>query len=100
MGENHFTSIPTATYGAVQLMAAIAYWILQRTILAREGPDSLLAAAVGRDLKGKASPFFYVAAIPLAFVSPWISGALYVFVALMWLLPDRRIEKAVSNRGG
>jgi uncharacterized membrane protein len=99
MGENHFTPIPTATYGAVLLMAAIAYWILQQTILGREGPDSLLATAVGADLKGKASPLLYVAAIPLSFVHPAIAGAIYVFVALMWLVPDRRIERALSNRG-
>lgn len=98
MGENHFAALPTATYGVILLMAAIAYWILQGTILAREGKDSLLATAVGSDLKGKASPFFYVAAIPLAFVNQWIAGGLYVFVALIWLVPDRRIEKAISTQ--
>jgi uncharacterized membrane protein len=95
MGENHFAPIPTATYGVVLLMAAIAYWILQQTILRREGPGSLLAVAVGADLKGKASPFFYAAAIPLAFVNAWIAGGLYALVALIWLVPDRRIEKVL-----
>ncbi len=92
MGENHFASLPTAVYGVVLLMAALAYTILQRTIVALEGPESLLAQAVGRDRKGKLSLLCYGAAIPLAFVSPWISDALYVLVALMWLVPDRRIE--------
>jgi uncharacterized membrane protein len=92
MGENHFTALPTALYGFVLLMAAIAYWILQRAIIASQGVHSLLAKAVGRDLKGKASPIIYLAAIPLAFLAPWISQLLYVFVAAMWMVPDRRIE--------
>jgi uncharacterized membrane protein len=99
MGENHFAAAPSALYGFVLLMAALAYTILQRVILLREGPDSLLASAVGSDLKGKLSPFIYVVAIPAAFVSHWISGALYVAVALLWLKPDRRIERAIA-RGG
>src|SRR5437016_4517711 len=90
MGENHFASTPSAIYGVVLLMAAIAYFILLRRILRLEGPDSVLAAAVGRDVKGKISPVLYLAAIPSAFVSPWISGALYVIVALMWIVPDPR----------
>ena len=98
MGENHFASAPTAAYGVVLLMAAIAYYILQRTILRSQGPDSLLARAVGGDLKGKLSPLFYLTAIPLAFVRPSISDALYVAVALMWLTPDRRIERAIDGR--
>jgi uncharacterized membrane protein len=98
MGENGFASLPTALYGGVLLMAAIAYWILQRAIVAAEGHDSLLAAAVGRDIKGNLSPALYVLAIAAAFVRPWIAGALYVVVALMWLVPDRRIERALAGR--
>jgi uncharacterized membrane protein len=96
MGENHFAPLPTAAYGVVLLLAAGAYWILQRTIIRHQGADSVLARAVGRDLKGKLSPLFYMLAIPSAFVRPWIAGALYVAVALMWLLPDRRIERVVA----
>jgi uncharacterized membrane protein len=98
MGENHLAAIPTAIYGFVLLMAAIAYYILQRTIIAKEGRESLLAQAVGRDWKGKLSPLFYLAAVPLAFVSPWIAGGLYVFVALVWLIPDPRIEREIEKR--
>jgi uncharacterized membrane protein len=97
MGENHFESTPSAVYGAMLLMAAIAYYILQSRILRLEGPQSTLAVAVGRDRKGKISPLIYAAAIPLAYVSPWISGALYVLVALIWLLPDPRIETQVHR---
>ena len=97
MGETDFAALPTAVYGADLLLAAIAYFILQTAIIAEEGPDSRLRAALGRDLKGKISPLLYFAAIPLAFVSPWIALAVYVFVALMWLVPDRRIESAVSE---
>lgn len=95
MGENHFASAPTAVYGFVLLMAAIAYWILQSAIIRQEGRDSVLARATANDLKGKISPLFYLAAIPLAFVRPWLAGALYVAVALMWLIPDSRIERAL-----
>jgi len=98
MGENHFAPVPTALYGVPLLMAAIAYWLLQRAILAKHGNNSLLAAAVGSDLKGKLSPVIYVVAIPSAFVSPRIAGALYVLVALIWLVPDPRIEKALKAR--
>ena len=98
MGENHLAPTPTAVYGFVLLMAAIAYYILQRAIIAQQGRDSLLAAALGRDWKGKLSPVLYLAAIPLAFVSPWISSGLYAFVALMWLIPDRRIERVLEKR--
>ena len=98
MGENHLAAIPTAIYGFVLLMAAIAYYILQRTIIAKEGRESLLAQAVGRDWKGKLSPLLYLAAIPLAFVSPWIAGGLYVFAALLWLIPDPRIEREIEKR--
>jgi uncharacterized membrane protein len=97
MGENHFASAPAAIYGAVLLMAAIAYWILQQLIIASQGADSLLKKAVGADWKGKLSPVFYVIAIPAAFWSQWISIGLYVFVALMWLVPDRRIERVLVD---
>jgi uncharacterized membrane protein len=97
MGETDFAESPTAVYGVDLLLAAIAYFILQTAIIAEEGPDSRLRAALGRDLKGKISPLLYFAAIPLAFVSPWIALAVYVFVALIWLVPDRRIESAVSE---
>src|SRR6516162_2705730 len=84
MGENHLAATPTAAYGFVLLMAAIAYWILQQTIIARHGRDSLLARAVGGDWKGKLSPLLYLASIPLAFVSVWIAAGIYIFVALLW----------------
>jgi TMEM175 potassium channel family protein len=93
MGENHFASLPTALYGVVLLMAAIAYWLLQQCIVAANGAQSVLARAIGSDRKGKLSPLAYLAAIPLAFVNPWLSCALYVAVALIWLVPDRRIER-------
>ena len=97
MGENHFAPMPTALYGFVLLMAGIAYFILERAILAREGPDSVLRAAVGRDLKGKVSPLLYLIAIPAAFVHQAIAGAIYVGVALIWLVPDRRIERMLEE---
>jgi uncharacterized membrane protein len=97
MGENHFTPAPTALYGAVMFMAAIAYFILQNVIVAQQGRDSRLAAAFGRDFKGKLSPAFYAIAIASAFFRPWISCCLYVLVALMWLIPDRRIERVVAK---
>ena len=102
MGENHFAPAPTAIYGVVLLMAAIAYWVLQRTIMADQGRDSPLAVAVGRDIKGKISPVLYLVAIPSSFLHQWIAGAIYVLVALIWLVPDRRIERALSNgrKGG
>jgi uncharacterized membrane protein len=97
MGENHFAAGPTALYGVVMLLAAIAYWILLQSILAVQGPHSVLRAAVGRDFKGKLSPLLYLIAIPSAFIREWIAGALYVVVALIWLIPDRRIERMVSS---
>jgi len=97
MGENHFAPVPSALYGLVLLMAAIAYWLLQRSIMRSQGQNSLLARAIGTDMKGKLSPIFYLLAIPSAFVSPWISESLYVLVALMWLVPDHRIEKVLSE---
>src|SRR5689334_10132226 len=98
MGENHLASTPTAAYGLVLLMAAIAYYVLQHAIIVDQGRNSLLASAIGRDWKGKLSLLFYLAAIPLAFVSPWIASALYTLVALLWLIPDRRIERALEKR--
>jgi TMEM175 potassium channel family protein len=96
MGENHFAPMTAALYGVVLLMAAIAYYILQQLIIASQGPDSILKKAVGTDWKGKLSPLVYITAIPMAFVSRWISLALYVFIALIWLVPDRRIEHALA----
>ncbi len=97
MGENRFAAWPVALYGVVMLGAAVAYFILTRALIALHGRDSVLATALGRDRKGKLSLVFYLAAIPVAFVSPWISCALYVLVAVMWLLPDRRIEKTLHQ---
>ena len=94
MGENHFARLPTAIYGGVLLMAAIAYWILVVTIIGEEGTDSLLAKAVGKDIKGKLSAVAYAAAIVLCFVfNQWAAQAIYILVALVWLVPDRRIER-------
>lgn len=93
MGENKFVELPMAFYGVVLLMAAIAYFILQNRILVIQGKDSSLSKAVGKDLKGKASPILYGIAIISAFYKPWIAASLYVLVALMWLIPDKRIEK-------
>jgi len=97
MGENHFAVWPTALYGVVLLMAAIAYYILQTTIIASQEKDSLLRRAVGKDWKGKLSPVLYVIAILVAFNSHWVSKAIYALVALMWLVPDRRIERALAR---
>jgi uncharacterized membrane protein len=96
MGENHVAPAPTALYGAVLLLAGCSYLVLQRAILRVEGPASTLAAAIGRDLKGKLSALGYALAIPLAFVREWLAWTLYIGVALMWLLPDRRIERVVG----
>jgi uncharacterized membrane protein len=98
MGDNHLAAIPTAVYGFVLIMAAIAFEILLCAIIAKEGRESLVALAVGKDWKGKVSLALYAAAIPLAFVSAWIASALYLFVALLWLIPDPRIEKALKKR--
>jgi uncharacterized membrane protein len=98
MGENNFTSAPTALYGAVLLMAAIAYYLLQQAIIRAQGPDSILKKAVGRDWKGKLSPALYIAAIVATLWSPWISEAILVGAALIWLIPDRRIEHALPRR--
>ena len=98
MGENHFAETPTALYGFVLLMAALAYYGLEQTIIASQGRDSVLRQAVGRDWKGIVSPVLYIAAIPIAFTSHWTSKAIYVSVALMWLVPDQRIEKALARQ--
>ncbi|HET6372624.1 MAG TPA: TMEM175 family protein [Candidatus Polarisedimenticolia bacterium] len=97
MGETHLAPLPAAFYGAVLLLASIAYVILQSAIVAHQGKDSRLRAAVGGDLKGKLSTGLYVAAIPLAFVNQWLAVGIYVLVALIWLVPDRRIERQVSG---
>jgi uncharacterized membrane protein len=98
MGENQLAAIPTAIYGFVLLMAAIAYYVLEQTIIGKEGRDSLVAQAIGKDRKGKISALFYLLAIPLAFVSSWIASALYVLGALLWLIPDPRIERKLEKR--
>jgi uncharacterized membrane protein len=95
MGDHHRTATPTAVYGVVLLMAAIAYYILQSLIIAYEGSTSTLARAVGHDAKGKISPLLWAAAIGAAFIDPWISDGIYVVIALMWLVPDKRIEDAL-----
>lgn len=98
MGENHFAAAPTAVYGLVLLLAAIAYLILQRAIITRHGRDSVLAAAVGRDVKGKLSFALYLIAIFTTTITPRIAWAIYVAVALIWLIPDRRIERALAEQ--
>lgn len=97
MGENHFTPVPTAFYGAVLLLASLAYFILQSTVLKQQGRNSKLAASIGRDFKGKLSPALYSAGVAVSFFSPLVAGCLYVLVALMWLIPDRRIERVVDE---
>ena len=98
MGENHFTPLPSALYGAVLLLAAIAYYILQNLIIAEQGGrESKLAKALGKDWKGKLSPALYGVGIALSFVQPWLGGAVYTFVALMWLIPDRRLEGIITS---
>jgi|SRR4029079_2727540 len=97
MGENHFAPLPTALYGGVLLLAGVAYYILERTIIRNQGASSRLEAAIGKDLKGRVSVVLYALAIPLAFVNQLISDAIYVMVALMWLIPDRRIESVFDE---
>jgi uncharacterized membrane protein len=97
MGENRFAPLPTALYGVILLLAACSYLLLQREILVREGRDSMLATAVGKDWKGRVSPLFYALGIALAFLRPWIAGVIYGSVALVWLVPDRRIERKVAH---
>jgi uncharacterized membrane protein len=97
MGENEFAAVPTAIYGVVALFAAVAYFLLKTAVIKEQGQESRLATAYGNDLKGKMSPIFYLLAIPLSFVNRWIALALYVLVALMWLIPDRRIEAFLAE---
>jgi len=97
MGENHFAEWPLALYGVVLLMSAIAYYLLVRAILAHHGKESRVASALGRDFKGKVSVLIYVVAIPLAFVNRWAAGALYVLVAMVWFIPDSRIERRLAK---
>jgi len=96
MGQNHFDRIPVALYGTIMLFAGIAYFILVRTLLSRHGPESLLATALGSDFKGKISMVIYLVAIPLALLKWWLACALYILVSIMWLVPDRRIEKTLA----
>lgn len=96
VSQQHFATVPTVTYGVVLLMAAVAYYLLQRAIVADQGPSSRLALAIGRDLKGKMSPVLYLASIPLAFVERWVALGVYGLVALIWLVPDRRVETHVA----
>lgn len=97
MGENHFAPLPTAVYGFVLLAAAIAYWLLQQTIIAAQGDSSVLRRAVGSDWKGKLSPVLYVLAILLTLVAAWAAQLVFVFVAILWLVPDRRIERVLRH---
>jgi uncharacterized membrane protein len=99
MGENHFAAAPAAVYGVVLLMAAIAYYILAQLIMASQGPGSVLKKAVGSDWKGKVSPALYVLAVAIAYWLSWVSIGIYVLVALIWLVPDRRIERVLSSEG-
>ena len=97
MGENHFAALPVALYGVMLLLSATAYYILSRVLISSHGRDSTLAIAVGRDFKGRVSVGIYAVAILLAFIQPWLAGILYVLVALLWLAPDRRIEKKLMD---
>jgi uncharacterized membrane protein len=97
VGETHFASIPVAAYGVIQLLAGIAYYLLSQSLIARHGDDSPLARAVGRDYKGRLSIAFYVIAVIAAFVSPWISCAIFVGLDILWIVPDRRIEKVLAE---
>jgi len=99
MGENHFAAVPAALYGAVLLAASIGYWLLQQAIIAAQGEHSLLRHAIGSDWKGRACPPLYLVAILLTFVAPWAAQAIYVGVALLWLVPDRRIERTLARDG-
>ena len=97
VNENHFAAVPVALYGFVLLMAGVAYYLLERILISHHSKDSALARAVGKDFKGLMSVFLYVVAIALAFVNPWLSCAVYVFVAVMWFIPDPRIERALPE---
>jgi uncharacterized membrane protein len=98
MGENHFAARPVALYGVILLMSGVAYFILTRTLIGHHGRDSTLATAIGKDFKGVASVVLYVVAIPLAFVNPWVAYGMYVFVSIIWFIPDRRIERALKEQ--
>ena len=100
MGENHFARAPMALYGVVLLLSGAAYKILQCLIVKSHGADSLLSRAIGKDIKGKLSLIFYSIAIPSTLISQWIAGAIYIFVALMWLVPDKRIESKITTEKG
>jgi len=97
MGENHFAALPVALYGVVLLMAGVAYFVLARALAAHHGKDSKLAVALGKDTKGKVSVAIYAAAVPLSFVNPWIAFAMYIVVAIIWFIPDRRIERVIAE---
>ena len=97
MGDNFLAPLPTAVYGAILLMPAIAYYLLQAAIVRKQGTQSVLAHALGSDIKGKISPFLYATGIILAFIEPWLSIAIYALVAIIWLVPDRRIERALRE---
>ena len=97
MGENHFAATPSAVYGVVLLTAAVAYWVLQQQIIAADGPDSLLKRAIGSDWKGKLSPLLYLVAIASSFWWQWVAQVIYVGAALIWLIPDRRIERVLMR---
>ena len=97
MGENHFTAVPTALYGVVLLMAALAYYLLQQTIIRAQGPESILKKAVGHDWKGKLSPLLYVLGIVAALRFPWVAQGIFVVAALIWLIPDRRIKNVLQD---
>ena len=97
MGENNFAGQTLTLYGVILLMAGMAYWILQNIIISAQGENSILKKAVGRDLKGKSSPILYLIGITLSFYNEWLSGAVYIFVALMWLIPDKRIERTIAH---
>jgi uncharacterized membrane protein len=97
MGENHFKPMPVALYGVILLMAAVAYYILQTRIIKNHGSDSILARAIGKDIKGKISPILYLLAIGSTWINGWIAGGIYILVALIWLVPDRRIEIILKN---
>jgi uncharacterized membrane protein len=96
IGQNHLASVPTSAYGVVMLCAAVSYWILVNVIIAQQGPHSKLKEAIGNDVKGKMSMLIYAAGLAIAFVQPWIADASYVAVALIWLVPDRRIERRIA----
>jgi uncharacterized membrane protein len=98
MGENHFAPIPTSLYGVVLFFAALAYYNLQRVIIASQGENSILAKAIGKDFKGKISPVLYLIAVVVSLFVPWLAAIIYILVALMWLVPDPRIERAIHNK--